>query len=89
MDAARRWHGHARCALATESAIIDEWMSLPESERLSEQQAAQFALQMKRKYPFDYVGGDAYLEIRRMMMRHQNRIVHSGILGRIADRLYA
>jgi hypothetical protein len=54
-----------------ESAIIDEWMSLPESERLTEQQAAQFALQMKRKYPFDYVGGDIYLEIRRMMMRHQ------------------
>jgi hypothetical protein len=37
-----------------ESAIIDEWMSLPESERLTEQQAAQFALQMKRKYRFDY-----------------------------------
>ena len=60
-----------------ESAIIDEWMGLPEGERLTEQQAAQFALQMKRKYRFDYVGGDTYLEIRRMMMRHQNRIVHS------------
>jgi hypothetical protein len=44
---------------------------------------------MKRKYPFDYVGGDTYIEIRRMMMRHQNRIVHSGILGGIADRRYA
>jgi hypothetical protein len=72
-----------------ESAIIDEWMSLPESERLTEQQAAQFALQMKRKYPFDYVGGDTYLEIRRMMMRHQNRVVDSSIGGRIADRRYA
>jgi len=60
-----------------ESAIVDEWMSLPESERLTEHQAAQFALQMKRKYRFNYVGGDTYLEIRRMMMRHQNRIVHS------------
>jgi hypothetical protein len=62
-----------------EIAIIDEWINLPESERLTERQAAQFALQMKRKYPFDYVGGDTYLEIRRMMMRHQDRIVHSGI----------
>jgi hypothetical protein len=67
-----------------ESAIIDEWISLPGSERLTEQQAAQFALQMKRKYPFDYVGGDTYLEIRRMMMRHQDRIAHAGIWGRIA-----
>ena len=58
-----------------ESAIIDEWMSLSESERLTERQAAEFALQMKRKYRFDYVGGDTYLEIRRMMMRHQNGIV--------------
>lgn len=57
-----------------ESAIIEEWMRLPESERLTEQQAAQFALRMKRKYCFDYVGGDTYLEIRRMMMRHQNRV---------------
>ena len=57
-----------------ESAIIDEWMRLPESERLTERQAAHFALQMKRKYRFDYVGGDIYLEIRRMMMRHQNRV---------------
>jgi hypothetical protein len=57
-----------------DSAIIDEWMSLPESERLTEQQAAHFALQMKRKYPFEYVGGDRYLEIRRMMIRHENRI---------------
>jgi hypothetical protein len=57
-----------------ESAIIDEWMSLPESERLTERQAAHFALQMKRKYPFEYVGGDRYLEIRRMMIRHENRI---------------
>ena len=40
-----------------ESAIIDEWMSLSESERLTERQAAEFALQMKRKYRFDYVGG--------------------------------
>jgi hypothetical protein len=60
-----------------ESAIIDEWMSLPESERLTEQQTARFALQMKRKYHFDYVGGDTYPEIRRMMMRHQDRIVHA------------
>ena len=60
-----------------ESAVIDEWMGLPESERLTEQQAANFALQMKRKYRFNYVGGDTYLEIRCMLMRHQNRIVHS------------
>jgi hypothetical protein len=60
-----------------ETAIMDKWMSLPESERLTQHQAAQFALQMKRKYRFDYVGGDTYLEIRRMMMRHQNPIVHS------------
>jgi hypothetical protein len=57
-----------------ESAIIEEWMRLPKSERLTEQQAAQFALRMNRKYCFDYVGGDTYLEIRRMMMRHQNRV---------------
>jgi hypothetical protein len=55
-----------------ECAIIGEWMSLPESERQTEHQAAQFALQMKRKYPFDYVGGDRYQEIRRMMLRHQD-----------------
>jgi hypothetical protein len=61
-----------------ESAIIDEWMGLPESERLTERQAAQFALQMKRKYHFDYVGGDTYPEVTRMMMRHQDRIVHAG-----------
>jgi hypothetical protein len=28
---------------------------------------------LKRKYRVNYVGGDTYLEIRRMMMRHQNR----------------
>jgi hypothetical protein len=67
--------GSAMLRSEAESAIIDEWMSLSESERMTERQAAQFALQMKRKYHFDYVGGDTYLEIRRMMMRHQNRIV--------------
>jgi hypothetical protein len=60
-----------------ESAIIDEWMGLPESERVTEKQAAHFALQMKRKYRFNYVGGDTYLEIRRMMIRHQSRIAHA------------
>ena len=60
-----------------ESAIIGEWMGLPESERLTEQQAAHFALQMKRKYRFNYVGGDTSLEIRRMMMRHPSRIVRA------------
>jgi hypothetical protein len=60
-----------------ESAIIHEWMSLPESERLTEGQAAQFALQMKRKYPFNYIAGDTYPEIRRMMLRHQHRIANS------------
>jgi hypothetical protein len=54
-----------------ESAIIEEWLSLPESERSTETQAAHFALQMKRKYPLDYVPGDVYLEIRRIMMRSQ------------------
>jgi hypothetical protein len=57
-----------------ENAIIGEWASLPESERSTEGQAAQFALHMKRKYHFDYVGGDTYPEIRRMMMRHQDRV---------------
>jgi hypothetical protein len=41
-----------------EHEIIREWMNLPETERQSEHQAAQFALKMKRKYPFDYAGGD-------------------------------
>ena len=48
-----------------EHEIIREWMNLPETERQSEHQAAQFALKMKRKYPFDYAGGDRYQEIRR------------------------
>jgi hypothetical protein len=58
-----------------EREIIREWMSLPENERRTEHQAAQFALRMKRKYPFDYVGGDRYQEIRRMMLRHRKRTV--------------
>ena len=33
-----------------EREIIREWMNLPETERQSEHQAAQFALKMKRKY---------------------------------------
>jgi hypothetical protein len=53
-----------------EREIIREWMNLPETERQSEHQAAQFAVKMKRKYPFDYAGGDRYHEIRRMMLRH-------------------
>jgi hypothetical protein len=57
-----------------EREIIREWIALPESERRTEQQAAQFALRMKRKYPFDYIGGDRYQEIRRMMLRHHKRI---------------
>jgi hypothetical protein len=55
----------------TETAIVEEWLSLPESERSTETQAAHFALEMKRKYPFNYVPGDVYLEIRRIMMRSQ------------------
>jgi hypothetical protein len=55
----------------TESAIIEEWLRLPVSERATEAQAAHFALKMKRKYSFDYVPGDVYLEIRRVMMRSQ------------------
>ena len=55
-----------------EREIICEWVSLPENERQTEHQAAQFALEMKRKYVFDYVGGDPYQEIRRMMLRHQH-----------------
>ena len=35
-----------------ESAIIEEWMRLPESERLTEQQAAQFALRMETQVLF-------------------------------------
>ena len=58
-----------------EREIIREWMNLPETERQSEHQAARFALKMKRKYPFDYAGGDRYHEIRRMMLRH-----HKGVL---------
>ena len=50
-----------------EREIIREWMNLAETERQSEHQAALFALKMKRKYPFDYAGGDRYHEIRRMM----------------------
>jgi hypothetical protein len=57
-----------------EREIIREWTALPESERKTENQAAQFALKMKRKYPFDYLGGDRYHEIRRMMLRHHKRI---------------
>ena len=53
-----------------ESEIVREWMSLPENERQTEYQAACFALEMKRKYVFDYVGPDRYHEIRRMMQRH-------------------
>ena len=58
-----------------EREIIREWMNLPETERQSEHQAAQFALKMKRKYPFDYAGGDRYHEIRRMMLRHHNGVL--------------
>ena len=58
-----------------EREIVREWMSLPENERQTECQAAHFALEMKRKYIFDYVGGDRYLEIRRMMMRHAGHTV--------------
>jgi hypothetical protein len=58
-----------------EREIIREWISLPEIERLTEHQAAHFALEMKRKYVFDYVGGDRYQEIRRMMLRHAGRAV--------------
>jgi len=54
-----------------EREIIREWTALPESERQTEHQAAQFALRMKRKYPFDYIGGDQYQEIRRMIVRLQ------------------
>lgn len=57
-----------------EREIIREWTALPESERQTENQAAKFALRMKRKYPFDYIGGDRYQEIRRMMPRHHKRI---------------
>ena len=57
-----------------EREIIREWSSLPEGERQTEHQAAQFALRMKRKYLFDYVGPDRYQEIRRMMLRHQKLI---------------
>ena len=60
-----------------EREIIREWMNLPETERQSEHQAAQFALKMKRKYPFDYAGGDRYQEIRRMMLRHHKGVVDS------------
>jgi hypothetical protein len=56
-----------------EREIIREWMALPEGERQSERQAAEFALRMKRKYAFDYLGGDRYQEIRRMMLRHEKR----------------
>jgi hypothetical protein len=56
-----------------EREIIREWVSLPENERQTELQAAQFALEMKRKYAFDYVGGDRYQEIRRMILRHAKR----------------
>ena len=52
-------------------------MNLPETERQSEHQAAQFALKMKRKYPFDYAGGDRYHEIRGMMLRHHNGVLDS------------
>jgi hypothetical protein len=54
--------------------IVREWMSLPENERQTEDQAACFALEMKRKYVFDYIGADRYHEIRRMMQRHTGRI---------------
>ena len=53
-----------------ECDIVREWMNLPENERQTEDQAACFALEMKRKYVFDYVGMDRYHEIRRMMQRH-------------------
>jgi hypothetical protein len=60
-----------------EREIIREWMSLPENERQTECQAAHFALEMKHKYifEFDYIGGDRYLEIRRVMMRHTGHSV--------------
>jgi hypothetical protein len=55
-----------------EREIIREWMSLPEGERQTEHQAAQFALRMKRKYPFDYTGSDRYQ--RRMKMRSNSAL---------------
>jgi hypothetical protein len=60
-------------AAEAECEIVGEWLSLPENERQTEHQAAQFALEMKRKYVFDYVGGDRYQEIRRMILRHARR----------------
>ena len=57
-----------------ECEIVREWMRLPENERRTEYQAAHFALTMKRKYVFDYVGTDRYHEIRRMILRHTERI---------------
>jgi hypothetical protein len=60
-----------------EREIIREWMALPEGERRTERQAAEFALRMKRKYPFNYLGGDRYQEIRRMMQRHEKRTNYS------------
>jgi hypothetical protein len=56
-----------------ECEIIREWMSLPEDERQTDDQAAWFALEMKRKYVFDYMGADRYHEIRRMIQRHASR----------------
>ena len=71
-----------------EHKIIREWMNLPETKRQSEHQAAQFALKMKRKYPFDYAGGDRYQKIRRMMLRHYKRLPprqNDNGLGRLLD----
>jgi len=63
------------CSGKRQSAtLFAKWMSLPENERQTEDQAACFALEMKRKYVFDYVGPDRYHEIRRMMQRHAQGI---------------
>ena len=66
--------GGCLCSGKMRSTRSYEWMNLPETERQGEHQAAQFALKMKRKYPFDYAGGDRYQEIRRMMLRHYKRL---------------
>ncbi len=63
----------------SESVIVEEWLSLPESERSTETQAAYFALEMTRKYAFDHVRGDIYLEIRRVMMRSQSLLADEDV----------
>jgi hypothetical protein len=66
--------GDAMLRKEAEREIIREWIGLPKGERQTEHQVAQSALQMKRKYQFDYIGGDRYQEIRRMILRHHKRI---------------